>query len=112
MAGLRVCFELSILNVLLATAPETDIIEATDESEREHFIMIKLLIQSDVLLLYHIQCLKVFLTLLNTNIEITEVAADFLSAKPPSQHPAFVVFTRCSDIKINERGHIETHPFD
>ena len=47
MAGLRVCFELSILNVLLATAPETDIIEATDESEREHFIMIKLLIQSD-----------------------------------------------------------------
>ena len=47
MAGLRVCFELSILNVLLATAPETDIIEATDESEREHFILIKLLIQSD-----------------------------------------------------------------
>ena len=47
MAGLRVCFELSILNVLLATAPETDIIEATDESETEHFILIKLLIQSD-----------------------------------------------------------------
>ena len=47
MAGLRVCFELSILYVLLATAPETDIIEATDESERKHFLLTKLLIQSD-----------------------------------------------------------------
>ena len=62
----------SNLNVLLATAPETDIMEVT-ESEREQFI-------SMMHTLYHVtQSARHSLTK-----HINYVAADFLLAKPPS----------------------------